>query len=141
MQTWETIRKTPAERAAANLDNYLWVRHDFSWAHARRYWLTGLPGGGLNIGYEAVDRHLHTERRDKTALRCIDHHGGRTDLTYAQLAHRTNQFANLLAELGIRRGDRVFLLLDQVLERCVAALGTLRYGAVLAPCPPRSLPS
>jgi hypothetical protein len=33
------------------------LRRGFSWDHARAL-LTGLPGGGLNIAYEAIDRHV-----------------------------------------------------------------------------------
>ncbi|MEV4701805.1 acetate--CoA ligase [Actinoplanes sp. NPDC049316] len=134
MQTWETIRKTPAERAAANLDDYAWVRHDFTWAGARERWLPGLPGGqGLNIGYEAVDRHLGPGDRDRVALRCIDRRGAVTDVTYAELGRRTSRFANLLHALGVAPGERVFLLLDRGPDLYVAAVGTLRYGAVLSP--------
>ena len=48
----------------------------FSWAQARAL-LDGLPGGGLNIAYEAVDRHVKAGRGDKLALRWIgrdEHH-------------------------------------------------------------------
>ncbi|RZU53516.1 acetyl-CoA synthetase [Krasilnikovia cinnamomea] len=132
MQSWIPIRKTDAERAAANLSHYPWVQHDFSWEHARER-LRGLPDGGLNIGYEAVDRHLDTERRDKTALRCVDRSGVVRELTYADLGRDTSRFANLLDRLGVHVGERVFLLLPRGPELYVAALGTLRYGAALSP--------
>ncbi|GAA0815613.1 acetate--CoA ligase [Spirilliplanes yamanashiensis] len=130
---WKPVLKTPAERARANLSLYAWARHDFTWEHARRDWLHGLPGGGLNIGYETVDRHLGTEHRYKTALRCLDRRGVTTELTYAELGRSTGRFANLLGRLGVRRGDRVFLLLPRGPDLYVAALGTLRFGAVLSP--------
>ena len=130
---YATIRKTPEERRAANLSSYAWVRHDFTWRHARD-WLSGLPDGrGLNIAYEAVDRHAHGERADKVALRCLGRHGGREDITYADLGRRTSRFANLLGDLGVRPGERVFTLLDRGPELYTVALGTLKYTAVLAP--------
>jgi acetyl-CoA synthetase len=129
---WETIRKTPAERDAANLAEYDWVRHDFRWAHARE-WLSGLPGGGLNIGYEAVDRHAAGDRRDAVALRCLDRHGAVTDVTYGDLLRRTSRFANALRARGVGRGDRVFTLLTRGPELYVTALGTLRNTSVLSP--------
>jgi len=43
-------------------------RAQFSWAAARAE-LEVLPGGGLNIAHEAVDRHLGGEIAQKTALR------------------------------------------------------------------------
>jgi acetyl-CoA synthetase len=130
---WEPIVKTPAQRASANLGDYAAVRREFSWAHARAG-LSGLPGGaGLNIGYEAVDRHAYGDRRDVVALRCLDRHGGVSEVTYAELLHRTSRFANALRERGIGRGDRVFSLLQRGVELYVAALGTLRNTSVFSP--------
>jgi len=103
----EPIHKTPAERASANLSVYPWTRHDFSWARART-WLSGLPDGGLNIGYEAVDRHALGERRDTVALRCLGRHGEVDELTYGELLLRTNRFANMLRSRGIGAGAGCF---------------------------------
>jgi acetyl-CoA synthetase len=101
---------------------------------ARRSWLSGLPGGaGLNIGYEAVDRHVAGGRGDAVALRFRDRRDRVTDLTYADLARRTNQFANLLDALGIGRGERVFSLLGRIPELYLAGLGTLKHGSVYSP--------
>jgi acetyl-CoA synthetase len=130
---WEPIVKTEAERASANLTLYDWVRHDFSWARART-WLAGLPeGGGLNIGYEAVDRHASGDRRDRVALRFLDRRGAVTEVSYAGLYRQTSRFANLLGSLGIGSGDRVFSLLGRGPELYLTALGTLRYTGVYCP--------
>ncbi|HEU4423513.1 MAG TPA: acetate--CoA ligase [Pilimelia sp.] len=129
----EPIRKTPAERAAANVTDYARLRRDFSWAEARRG-LSGLPEGrGLNIAYEAVDRHLLGETRDKVALRCLSRRGEVEDVTYAELSRRTNRFANLLAGLGVERGERVFALMNRGADLYVTVLGTMKCGAVLSP--------
>jgi acetyl-CoA synthetase len=129
---WEPIGKTDAERASANLENYAWVRHDFTWTHART-WLSGQPGGGLNIGYEAVDRHALGKLRDKVALRFLGRRGERTDLTYGGLRRQTSRFANLLDTLGVGRGERVFSLLGRGPELYLTALGTLRHASVYSP--------
>jgi acetyl-CoA synthetase len=127
-----TIRRTPRERRSANLSIYPWVRHDFTWAHARD-WLSGLPGGaGLNIAHEAVDRHVG-EHGDRVALRCLDRHGGVEEITYAGLAARSSRFAHVLADLGVAPGQRVFTLLDRGPDLYTVALGTWKYTAVLAP--------
>ncbi|MET7422472.1 acetate--CoA ligase [Dactylosporangium sp. NPDC005555] len=129
----ERILKTAADRERANLADYAWVRHDFTWQRARS-WLSGLPGGrGLNIGYEAVDRHATGERAGAVALRCVDRSGAVQDVTYAELARRTSRFANALRARGIGRGDRVFTLLGRTPELYVSALGTLRATSVCAP--------
>ncbi|MGE5827397.1 MAG: acetate--CoA ligase [Micromonosporaceae bacterium] len=130
---WEPIVKTDAERASANLSHYHRVRHDFSWTDART-WLAGLPAGaGLNMGYEAVDRHAMGDRRDVVALRFLDRRGAVTDLTYRELYRQTSRFANLLNTLGIGAGDRVFSLLGRSPELYLTALGTLRHASVYCP--------
>jgi acetyl-CoA synthetase len=103
------------------------------WRDARLK-LDGLPGGhGLNIAYEAVDRHVLHGRGGHPALRCIDLDGSVQECTYQQLYVSTNEFASALDSLGVRRGDAVFTLLGRGLETYVVALGTLKHGSVLSP--------
>ncbi|MFC7483318.1 acetate--CoA ligase [Luedemannella flava] len=128
---WDLITKTPAQRAAANLSDYPRMRETFDWAQARTR-LSGVPGGGLNIAYEAVDRHATGPRGDATALRCLSA-TGTTDVTYQDLLRLTSRFASLLDTLGVRPGERVFSLLGRGVELYVTALGTLRHGSVYSP--------
>jgi acetyl-CoA synthetase len=109
------------------------ARRAFSWDYAREA-LPGLPGGrGLNIAHVAVDRHVAEGRGDAVAIRCIGEDGGVRDLTYLELAARTNRFANVLAGLGVPPGDAVVSLLGRQPEQYVVALGTLKHTAVFAP--------
>lgn len=127
---WETIGKTARERH--NLRDYDEARASFSWEQARAA-LDGLPGGGINIGHEAVDRHV-AARGDQLALRVIAKDGGvLRDLTYRQLAAETNRFANALAALGVQAGDRLFTLATSVPELYVAVLGALKHRVVVSP--------
>jgi acetyl-CoA synthetase len=104
-----------------------------AWAAARAE-LDGLPGGhGLNIAHEAVDRHARGPREAVVALRAIDRGGGVTDWTYRDLCDATARFANVLRELGVERGDLVCSLLGRVPALHVAALGTMKAGAVFSP--------
>ena len=128
----EPIRKRPGSYARANLQNYDEFSRTFSWADARAL-LDGLPGGGLNIAYEAVDRHVLAGRGGKVALRCIGRDDRISDLTYAELFKETNRFANVLAAAGIGKGDCVFALLGRVPALYIAALGTLKNGSVFSP--------
>ncbi|MET7425924.1 AMP-binding protein [Dactylosporangium sp. NPDC005555] len=128
----ETIRRTSAEQQSANLSNYCWVRHDFTWRTARS-WLSGLPDGrGLNIAYEAVDRHAEGPLRDKVALRCLVRNGPAIDLSYDELRRQTSRFANVLDALGVRPGERVFSLLNRGPELYVTVLGALKHTNVLS---------
>ena len=62
--TWETIRKRPDDYAGASLANYDECAKTFSWTQAHTL-LDGLPGGGLNIAYEAVDRHARGDKAER----------------------------------------------------------------------------
>jgi acetyl-CoA synthetase len=129
---WESIIKPPPAAGRFNLTDYQRACEEFSWSRARQ-WLDGLPGGGLNIAYEAVDRHALGPRADAVALRCIGRHGEVTDYSYRNLRDETSRFANLLRGLGVGTGDRVFSLLGRVPELYVTALGTLKNTSVFAP--------
>ncbi|MCJ9428847.1 acetate--CoA ligase [Kordiimonas marina] len=115
-----------------NMDDYGAVRARFTWEGARRT-LDGLAGGGLNIAYEAVDRHVRHGKGDKTAIRWLAKSGEVTDISYAELKTRTARFAAALESLGVKKGDRVFALLGRVPELYITALGTLKRGAVFSP--------
>jgi acetyl-CoA synthetase len=95
--------------------------------------LEGLPNGALNIAHEAIDRHLGDGRAGNVALRWLGRDGGVREFTYRELAVETNRFAGLLRQLGVARGDVVFSLLGRVPELYIAALGTLKAGAVFSP--------
>jgi acetyl-CoA synthetase len=129
---FETIHKDPAAfRVPPNFVLHEEQRANFSWGQARSG-LDDLPGGGLNIAYEAVDRHIGPQA-DKVALRTLDERGHATDLSYAELCRQTNQFANLLKVLGVGRGETVFTLLGRVPELYVTVLGALKNGSVVSP--------
>jgi acetyl-CoA synthetase len=128
------VTKSPAQWVKTpNLVDYAAVRADFDWAKARTR-LDGLPGGrGLNIAYEAVDRHLEHGRADRPALRWLGKSGDRREFTYRDLAAATNRFANALLQLGLKPGDRVFVLLGRVPELYIAVLGALKSKCVASP--------
>ena len=131
--TWTTIRKTPQPgEPAPNFADYETGRANFSWETARAE-LEGLPGGGLNIAYEAVDRQLRAGRGEAIALHWLGKNGERREFSYAELARSSNRFANGLNRLGVGRGDRVCVLAGRIPELYVAALGALKTGAVFCP--------
>jgi acetyl-CoA synthetase len=116
-----------------NLVDYAGTRDTFTWA-AARHLLDGLPGGrGLNIAHEAVDRHAAGANARRTAFRWLGRGGEARDITYADLADVTNRFANVLERLGIGRGDVVVTLAGRIPELYIAALGTLKRGAIFSP--------
>ncbi len=119
-------------RVRPNLGDYDAVRAAFSWAREREQ-LAGLPGGGLNIAYEAVDRHLGSARADRTAIRWIGKSATRREFSYRELAAATSRFANALRSLDVEPGERVFVLMGRLPELYVAVLGALKAGCVVTP--------
>ncbi len=91
------------------------------------------PGGGLNMAFEAVDRHVRAGFGARVALRWLRPDGSRSDLTYAQLAQLSSQAAGGFSRLGMRRGERVAMLLPRRPELHAATLGALKAGLVACP--------
>lgn len=110
-----------------NLTDYEDARETFSWDDIYAEASTDAPAE-LNIGREVADRHATD--REKVALYQVGTDGDLTKLTFWELATRSNQFANVLDDLGIDPGDRVFSYLPRIPEHYVALVGTLKHGAV-----------
>ena len=116
-----------------NLVDYGATRASFSWEAVRQEF-AGLPEGrGLNIAHEAVDRHAAGPLRDKLAIRWLGKDGTVLDLTYGDLREGSNRLANVLAGLGIGKGERVFALAGRIPALYLAALGTLKNVSVFCP--------
>jgi acetyl-CoA synthetase len=132
--SWQQIPKRPnASWPVPNLVDYERARESFSWRGARAE-LDGLPGGrGLNIAYEAVDRHVRAGRGSRSAIRWLRRDGELEDLSYRDLQQRSNRFANVLRRLGVARGERVFCFTGRIPALYTAALGTLKNGSVFSP--------
>ena len=100
---------------------------------AARHALAGLPGGGLNIAYEAVDRHAAGPRANHPAFRWLCRNDAEQIFTYDDLALLSNRFANVLNSLGVGKGAGVFVLCGRIPELYVAVLGALKNGCVVSP--------
>jgi acetyl-CoA synthetase len=70
---------------------------------------------------------------DRPALRVVDDAGRELSLSYAELSQRSNQVANFLASQGVGAGDRVLIMLGNVLALWETMLATIKLGAVLIP--------
>lgn len=86
-------------------------------------------GGKINISYNCLDRHLTTWRRNKAALIWEGEPGDSRSLTYAQLHREVCQFANVLKQLGVQKGDRVGIYMPMIPEAAIAMLACARIGA------------
>jgi len=96
--------------------------------------MEGLPGGqGLNIAHEAVDRHANGPLASCPAIRWLGKNGTVEDYSYCRLKELTNRFANVLGQLGVGKGDRVFALAGRIPELYLTALGALKHRSVFCP--------
>jgi acetyl-CoA synthetase len=132
--TGQVIPKSPLDwRVRPNLINYEETYQTFAWQEVKGA-IAGLPGGkGLNIAYEAVDRHAEGARRNQVALRWLGRDGAIREFTYAGLRAASNRFANVLKDLGVGKGDRVFVLTGRIPELYLAALGAWKNTSVFCP--------
>ena len=129
---WQPIAKArDAFPRAPNLADYD-ARRDFNWDRARTL-LAGLPGGALNIAHEAVFRHADGAAAERVAIRFLAQDAAPRPCTYRELAADARRVANVLAGLGVQRGERVATLLGRIPPLYATVLGTLAAGAVFCP--------
>ena len=98
-------------------DRYAQLRDQYSWQVPARY----------NIAADVCDA------RDPDALAMLhEHHEGTTrEVHWGEMQALSNQAANLLAGLGVERGDRVALVLPPTPETAALFFATWKLGAVL----------
>jgi len=87
----------------------------------------------FNIGVACSDRHIGTPQADNIAMIVEDDVLGTSQITFAELAHKTNQFAQLLRNLKVKVGDRVLIRLPNSLDYPIAFLGAMKMGAIAVP--------
>jgi acetyl-CoA synthetase len=77
---------------------------------------------------------IAAEHPDRAALRIVTADQGHgTRVSYAEMAARSSQVANWLRELGVRRGDRLLLMLGNIAPLWEVILAAMKLGAVIVP--------
>ncbi|QXP62597.1 acetate--CoA ligase [Polaribacter sp. R2A056_3_33] len=114
-------------------EHFLWRKKwdnvlDWDFSKPEIKWFEGAK---LNITENCVDRHLST-KADKTAIlfEPNDPNEPAEHITYKQLSERVNQFANVLKEHGIKKGDRVCIYVPMIPELAISLLACARIGAI-----------
>ena len=87
----------------------------------------------FNIGVACTDAHLGTPQADNIAMIVEDDALGTRQITFTELAHKTNQFAQLLRNLNVKVGDRVLIRLPNSLDYPICFLGAMKMGAIAVP--------
>ena len=106
------------------VDQYASLYESFEW----------LVPTHFNIGHACCHRWANNPAdARRIALFYEDEHGQREIWTYERLAATANQLANGLTRMGVKRGDRVALILGQRPETVVAHIAIYSVGAVVLP--------
>lgn len=90
-------------------------------------------GGKLNWTNTIFAWAKNPEAADKTAVIAEDEQGNIQRISYSELHRRVRRFAGGLAELGLKPGDRVGLLMEPGIEAVVSMIGLSYAGCVVMP--------
>lgn len=114
-------------------DNFFWKR---KWNNVLNWNfkdpdIKWFEGAKLNITENCLDRHIY-KLGDQPAIiwEPNDPNEAHRILTYKQLLQKVEQFANVLKNNNIRKGDRVCIYLPMVPELVIAVLACARIGAI-----------
>ncbi len=103
-------------------DRYELMYKNFKWNVPEYY----------NFGFDVVDQWA--EDRTKLALISIDRSGKRDRYhTFYDLKIQSNKFANVLRNIGIKKGDRVLVILQSIPEWYFALIGMFKLGVIPMP--------
>jgi acetyl-CoA synthetase len=83
--------------------------------------------------FDPMARDLSARGDDRVALWIVNEGGAEHKLTFSELAERSSRVANYLRGLGVRRGDRVLLMLGNVVPLWECMLAAIKLGAVVIP--------
>ena len=86
----------------------------------------------FNFAFDIVDA-ISKREADKLAMIHIDKHGVERKFTFRQMKRASAQCANYFKSLGIKKGDKVMLVLKRHYQFWFAMLGLHKLGAVAIP--------
>ncbi|MGI8648874.1 MAG: acyl-CoA synthetase [Rubrobacter sp.] len=106
-----------------NIGDYETTYANFSWETPERF----------NFGRDVIDA-LPAE---KAAMIWLGSDGSERRLTFGDFSRLSDKFANVARDLGVKKGDRVMVLMGKIPEWHVILTGLLKIGAVTIPCAPQ----
>ena len=123
--------KNPSEFFGKLAKNDLYWIKDFETTHNNKFsdakWF---ESGKINVSQNCIDRHLD-DHANKTALIWEgDDPNDSNELSFQELHDEVCKFANVLKDLGIKKGSRVCIYMPMIVEAAFAMLACTRIGAV-----------
>jgi acetyl-CoA synthetase len=110
----------------ANRTAYDVAYRGFRWPKLERF----------NWALDWFDTIAAVERGDQLALWVVFEDGTETKLTFRELSNRSSQIGNYYRGLGVRRGDRVLVMLGNVSPLWETVLALIKLGAIILPATP-----
>jgi len=130
MENNQTITKDPSRlRLPSNLADYK-TEYDSFDIDKFRGEVEWFDETHINAAYNAVDRHIKNGKGEKVAMYWEGDENKTEKYTFNDFYKLTNKFANVLKDLGVKKGDRVFIFLPRIPVLFVTFLGVLKTGAV-----------
>jgi acetyl-CoA synthetase len=105
---------------------------EFDYEKEFHNWRWNIPDN-YNIGYDCVDKHTETDKKNKIALYWENAEGESDKFTFNDMKRLTNKFGNILKKLGFKKGDRFLIRLPNIPEFQVSFLGGVKIGAIPIP--------
>ncbi len=105
---------------------------EFNYDKEYANWKWNIPKD-YNIGYDCIDKHAKTNKKNKIALYWQDMEGNSDKFTYQDMKNLTDKFGNALKSLGFKKGERFLIRLPNVPEFQISFLGGAKIGAVPIP--------
>ena len=88
-------------------------------------------GGKLNVSYNCLDRHINLRGRKDAIIWVPESVKEKTiKINYKELSIKVNKFANVLRNLGVKKGDVVTIYLPLIPEVIISMLACTRIGAI-----------
>ena len=114
-------RGIAAAAMASTMDRYATLHSGFRWEVPARF----------NLGWDCCGRWA--EDRNRFALYWEDESGAEAAYTFWDIQQQANRLSNALTALGVKRGDRVALVLPQRPEMAIAYIAIFQMGAIALP--------
>jgi acetyl-CoA synthetase len=104
-------------------EDYATALSEFRWPKLARF----------NWALDWFDQIAKGAMRDQPALWVVGEDGTETKLSFRQLSERSSQLANYFTSLGMKRGDRLLLMLGNVPQLWETVLAAMKLGAIVIP--------
>ncbi len=135
MKIWKGSVENPDEfwlKAAKEL--CYWKKEPtrgFEWDDVKNIRFSWFKDGVTNMAYNCLDKHVEAGKGDQIALIWQGEPLEESKTyTYSELLSEVNKAANVLKNLGVKKGDRITMYLPMIPELAIIMLACVRIGAI-----------